>query len=78
MTITLDELAEHVRTRKALPAPPERRAIREAAGVTLAQVAVVVGVTRSAVSFWELGESEPRGENLRRYSDVLRVLREAA
>lgn len=71
-------LAETVRLRKALPTPAMCRALREAAGVSAAQVAAPVGVTRQTVSKWELGTRTPRGEHLRRYLDVLDALRVAA
>lgn len=46
------------------------RRLRTADGLTLAQVAEVVGVTRQAVSAWERGIDVPRPSAL----DVLAVL----
>jgi transcriptional regulator with XRE-family HTH domain len=59
-----------------LPAPLVRRALRLAAGMTLAEVGEVVGVTRSAVSRWERDARQPRGDRRLRYAAVLRELRE--
>jgi transcriptional regulator with XRE-family HTH domain len=51
--------------------------IRRAAGVSLAEAAAVIGVTRQAVSLWENGGRRPRGENLDRYVELLRALKQA-
>jgi transcriptional regulator with XRE-family HTH domain len=77
MPATVEELKQSVRTRQALPAPSARRALRQAAGVSLADVASVVGVSRQAVGLWEAGLRRPRGRNLDSYLHVLRALREA-
>jgi transcriptional regulator with XRE-family HTH domain len=71
-------LWEKVEARRHLPAPDARRAIRVAAGVTQADVALEVGVDRAAVSRWERGERRPRGPALIRYSHLLQKLGEAA
>ncbi|MFD4545287.1 sigma factor-like helix-turn-helix DNA-binding protein [Streptomyces sp. NPDC058467] len=47
-----------------LPAPEERRRLREAKSLTQADVAARVGVTRKTVRAWETGRTTPRG-NLR-------------
>jgi transcriptional regulator with XRE-family HTH domain len=73
---TLAELGDRLRTRRDLPPPEMRRALRRAAGASLEDVARVVGVTRQAVALWESGAREPRGENLNSYADVLRMFRE--
>lgn len=74
----LDELEQRIRARRTeLPSPTERRAIRRAAGVTLEELAAVVGVSRASIGFWESGQVHPRGENLRRYSLALTRIREA-
>ena len=52
--------------------------IREQAGVSQGDVAEALGVTRPAVSYWETGRREPRGENRRRYVELLgRLARES-
>ncbi|MEU2993525.1 helix-turn-helix transcriptional regulator [Streptomyces griseoincarnatus] len=61
-----------------LPDRSERRAIREAAGLTQAQVATAVGVSPQAVALWESGRRTPRGHYLSRYAEALRTMRELA
>jgi transcriptional regulator with XRE-family HTH domain len=77
MSATLEKLVQTVRARQELPPPSARRAVRQAAGVSLADVADVVGVSRQAVGLWERGLRNPRGRNLVAYLNVLRMLREA-
>lgn len=50
--------------------------IREAAGVTQADVAEVVGCTPSAIAQYEAGSRVPSGEQALRYAAALNVLRE--
>jgi DNA-binding XRE family transcriptional regulator len=77
----LQTLRRKIRDRRALAAmmPPigERRALRERAGLSLAEIAEAVGVSRQAVGHWELGERMPRPELAHRYVAVLGLLREA-
>lgn len=73
-----DSLIELVRLRKSLPAPPMRRAIRQAAGISEAALAASIGVTRAAVHNWETGRRFPHGDNLRRYAEVLGQLQDEA
>lgn len=48
------------------------RMIREAAGLTLAEVAAAVGdVDPSAVYRWEVGQRRPSGERATAYADLL-------
>ncbi|MGX1120668.1 DNA-binding transcriptional regulator YiaG [Streptomyces ambofaciens] len=74
--------AERIRSRlgilEGLPAPDERRRLREEAGLSQQDIADAVGSTRAAVGHWETGFRSPRGRLLTAYVDVLRVLREAA
>jgi DNA-binding transcriptional regulator YiaG len=68
---------EEAYARRCLPAPHERRAIRRAAGLSRLKVARSVGVTSTAVGYWESTSgrhSEPRGENLYSYLELLRDL----
>jgi DNA-binding transcriptional regulator YiaG len=55
MPASFDELLEQVRSRRALPPPAERRRIREAAGVSLRDMAKAVGVSHTAITDWESG-----------------------
>jgi transcriptional regulator with XRE-family HTH domain len=67
----LDQLLEQARTRQALPDPPIRRLLRTRAGLTQAELAVVLGVDRVAVSRYESGGRTPRGAVRERYVAAL-------
>lgn len=64
-----------IEARRRLPPPSERRELRVEAGLALADIAGAIGCTRQAVANWESGRAHPRGDNLRRYVDVLAFLR---
>ena len=70
------ELREKIRRLKGLPEPTERRRLRIMAGLTLQDVAAAVGVTRSAISRWELGSRSPYQRHLGPYVAVLTVISE--
>lgn len=72
---TVDELAERVKYRKDLPPPAMRKLIRESAGVTQAELAEALGVSRVAVIHWERGDRYPRRQHLDGYARALRLLR---
>jgi transcriptional regulator with XRE-family HTH domain len=78
MAATLQDLTQRLESRRKLPPPKVRRAIRLAAGASQADVGEVVGVTRQSVSLWEAGSRTPRGGHLDAYLDVLRTLRDLA
>lgn len=61
---------------KRLPPPAARRAIRLAAGLTLAEVGESLDVSRQSVWRWEKGLREPRGETRLAYARALRELRD--
>jgi transcriptional regulator with XRE-family HTH domain len=61
---------------KRLPPPAARRAIRLAAGLTLAEVGRSLEVSRQTVWRWEEGHREPRGETRLAYARALRELRD--
>lgn len=73
----LDELLDRVRARRELPPPAMRRAIREAAGLTLEDFGGALGVSSQAVLYWERGTRFPRPEHLGPYSELLRALTKA-
>ncbi len=50
------------------------RAIRQAAGLSLSEVADVVGVSTVTVYRWEVGERSPRGAPALSYKNLLDVL----
>lgn len=76
-TETRGPLADFVRSRAELaraaelPAPAERRRIREAAGVSQQQIADELGVSHMAVSYWECGKWTPTLENAIAYRSLL-------
>jgi DNA-binding transcriptional regulator YiaG len=74
----LTGLAAQIHDRRELPPPAVRRTLREGVGVSQEDVARVCRVSRQAVDFWESGDRNPRGENLKRYLAVLRLFREAS
>jgi transcriptional regulator with XRE-family HTH domain len=71
-------LRRKIALHRELPSPAIRRELRKRAGLTLRDVAEACGVSFQLISHYELGHREPRGENLKRYVRVLRVIREAA
>lgn len=75
---TTPQIADSVRLNRRLPSPALRRAIRSDAGLTVAEVADAVGVTRQAVNNWERGARSPRGAALRSYVAVLDEIRKAS
>jgi len=72
----VNKLREKIRRLKGLPDPTERRRLRIMAGLSLQDVATSVGVTRSAISRWELGSRSPHQSNLGPYVAVLTVISE--
>jgi len=58
----------------SLPAPPDARAIREAAGVSQCRFAGELGVHELTVHRWENGTRTPRGETRLAYARLLREL----
>lgn len=78
MSSALDDLRDLVQAKRELPAPHARRALREAAGLSLSRIARTVGVSRQTVFAWETGLFDPCGENLARYMAVLRLLKESS
>lgn len=74
----MSSVVEKALALRSLPAPPERRAIRERARVSQDDIGADIGVTRAAVARWEAGTRRPRGEHLVRYAELLDQLREVA
>jgi transcriptional regulator with XRE-family HTH domain len=71
-----EEAIGRARARRTLrSAPGLARALRLEAGLTLAEVGEVFGVSHVAVLRWETGQRTPRGDVAARY---LEFLREAA
>lgn len=77
-TIGEQSVRERVELRRGLPAPPQRKALRQAAGLTLEEMGRLAGCTAQAVDNWEAGRREPSGPYLAGYVDALRIARELA
>lgn len=69
------ELVELVKLKRSLPPPSMRRALRITAGLSAAELAAALRVTRQTVSKWERGLRTPRGLHLRNYVAALDELR---
>lgn len=72
-----EELLERIEARR-LPTLRERRRIRKDAGLTQGEVADALGVEPITISRWERGKARPRGEQARRYRELLEALEERA
>lgn len=55
----------------------DAKKIRQQAGLTMAQVAAVVGVGESTVSRWEGGSRKPRGEHALKWAALLNELEQS-
>ena len=73
----VEQLIAEAQRRKALPPAPLRRMLREGAGLTQHEVAVALGVGRPAVTRYEAGAREPRGEVRLEYIELLERLAKA-
>ncbi|MGW1007687.1 telomere-associated protein Tap [Streptomyces sp. NPDC002520] len=69
----VDALLEQV-AQDDLPAPAERRRLREAAGLSQAQIATALDARREAVGNWETGRTEPRPPKRAAYARLLEGL----
>lgn len=56
---------------RRLPPPAVRRALREATGLSVIEIAEALGVGRHAIYRWEAGRREPRGANRKAYAGFL-------
>jgi transcriptional regulator with XRE-family HTH domain len=73
-SVGVDELLEQVRSLRTFPPGPERRALRDAAGLSLRAVAAALGCSHGAVAKWERG-STPREPTRKEYARLLAALR---
>ena len=73
----LDGLVEELRATR-LPSPAVRRRLREEAGLSLRDVARVLGVAPMSVHRWEAGIVKIKRENARHYREFLDALQEVS
>lgn len=71
------DLTAIARIRAELRSGDARRA-RQAAGVSAAEVARIIRVSRATVGDWEAGRKVPTGEHALAYGALLAVLAQAA
>jgi len=77
-TRALDSALGRARARRRLPPPAARRQLRERAGLTQADIAATLGVTREAIAQWESGRRDPTRGLVSAYVDILdRIARES-
>ncbi|MEU9797077.1 helix-turn-helix transcriptional regulator [Streptomyces sparsogenes] len=69
----VDALLEQV-AQDDLPVPAERKRLREAAGLSQAQIAKALNARREAVGNWETGRTEPRPPKRAAYARLLEGL----
>ncbi|MFK4122899.1 helix-turn-helix transcriptional regulator [Streptomyces longwoodensis] len=69
----VDALVEQV-AHDDLPPPAERKRLREAAGLSQAQIATALNALREAVGNWETGKTEPRPPKRAAYARLLEGL----
>ncbi|MEV4905729.1 helix-turn-helix transcriptional regulator [Streptomyces albidoflavus] len=68
---SVDALLQEAAAPDALPAPAERKRLRECAGLSQDQVARALDVRRETVSGWEAGRAEPRAPKRAAYIRLL-------
>jgi DNA-binding transcriptional regulator YiaG len=69
----VDALLEQV-AQEDLPSPAERKRLREASGLSQAQIATALNARREAVGNWESGRTEPRPPKRAAYARLLEGL----
>ncbi|MGY5073368.1 telomere-associated protein Tap [Streptomyces griseus] len=74
MSELFDAVDALVASRSALPAPAERKRLRQAHGLTLEEVAATLDVRRATVGAWESGKTEPRPPQREPYAHLLKRL----
>lgn len=71
------DIQREIAGRRSSPDPKIAQATRRAAGVTQEWAAAELGVHRVTFARWEEGRVVPRGVNRQRWTELLRILREA-
>jgi transcriptional regulator with XRE-family HTH domain len=72
----LETARKRARAKAALPVPRRAKALRVAAGVTVAEMADLVGVSPKTIEWWEAAKRRPTGIRVVRYAEVLGALAE--
>ena len=73
--MNFDALIAKAKKRRSLPAPAQRRAIREASSLSQQHIADALGVDRAVVSRWESEDRVvPRGTMFDAYVELLERL----
>ncbi|MGW3569624.1 helix-turn-helix domain-containing protein [Streptomyces sp. NPDC000941] len=73
---SVEALLEEARLTAWMPEPAERLRLRQAAGLSRAQVAAAVGVGRQTVANWEEGVTDPQPPGRMKYLRLLKGLAE--
>jgi DNA-binding transcriptional regulator YiaG len=73
-----DALLRRVRSLQQLPLPEVRIAIRRTAGVSLREMATVLGVSPTALRWWETGDRRPSPSHRVAYLALLAELASAS
>jgi len=68
-------LLDRLRSKRQLPAPEERKRIREAADCSLRDLASAVGVSQMAIVRWEAGSQPRNPDHAREYGRLLDELK---
>lgn len=72
----VEEVVRLAQARRELPPPAMCRALRERAGLSLADMARAAGTSKQSVHNWESGRCVPGPEHIHDYLTVLRAVQE--
>jgi transcriptional regulator with XRE-family HTH domain len=76
LSADVKDLRKRLAMRRELPPAAECRRLRQAAGVSLREVADLIGVTPTAVHHWECNRRRISDEHLESYARFVRLLQE--
>ena len=76
--VKTSELLDRARALSQLPAPRQRRLIRERAGASQRELADALAVHVMTLNRWERGTVLPRGRHVVGYAEILQRLKDAA
>ena len=75
VTLEYDSLEAEVRASRSLPIPLEARRLREKAGVSVTEMAHLLGVDRNTLARWETGRCLPTRQNAVRWAKAVDAIR---